>query len=642
MTVLAGRYELVEKVGEGGMSVVWRARDTRLERDVAVKLLRPFVAPEEDRRRRFAREARTLAALSNDHIVRVHDYIEAGADAFLVMEFIDGRSLAAATFHRLPLAWSEAASYAAAVCEALDYAHAKGVTHRDLTPSNILIENNSGRVVTSDFGLARLARAGGSATTIGVLLGTPEYWSPEQARGRDTDGATDMYALGCILYLLLSGRLPFDGEDRLAVGLRRAHEDPPSLGAWSPAAPESAIRLVDSLLCRDPSRRPDARATALAIADASRDRAARKRRTLGPREADAPTVAVSAPTVRIATKPKPKPKPRRRRRSRWLVPVLGAIAGVCAGVFAAAHVFDRGVHVPNVIRMRETIARAQILHTMPTANVSVVRVYSTRVRRGRVVRQRPRPDAMLKRGVDVTLLVSKGTPFAQVPSILPGTAPETAKAYVERSGFTARYRWTPSWYVHKGTVVELSPAGGARVRRPATVRIVVSSGWPRQVVPDLSGLDLESAKQALEAKHLRYGVVYHRSQTAVPDHVLAQKPAAGNTVYEGTRIWLGAARRAHWTKVFSTSGSDAYDTVPFTVRGRWRIQYRLDAGDDSDPFAEISWTRDGDLFSDGSFVADTSGALRTHDVSDGAGTYHLTVRPYASDASWYVEVESLQ
>src|SRR4051812_1689611 len=353
MTVLAGRYELVEKVGEGGMSVVWRARDTRLERDVAVKLLRPFVASEEDRRRRFAREARTLAALSNDHIVRVHDYVEADAEAFLVMEFIDGRSLAGATFHRLPLPWSEAASYAAAVCEALDYAHAKGVIHRDLTPSNILIENDSGRVVTTDFGLARIARGGGSATTIGVLLGTPEYWSPEQALGRDTDGATDMNALGCILYLLLSGRLPFDGEDRLAVGLRRAHEDARSLAVASPLAPDSAIRLVDSLLSRDASRRPDARATVLALAETLRDPLpAHNRRVFRGREADAPTVAVAAPTVRIASKT-------HRRRRRWLVPALGAIVGVVAGVFAAAQFLDRGIHAPNVIRMREQLARAQ-------------------------------------------------------------------------------------------------------------------------------------------------------------------------------------------------------------------------------------------------------------------------------------------
>jgi beta-lactam-binding protein with PASTA domain len=324
------------------------------------------------------------------------------------------------------------------------------------------------------------------------------------------------------------------------------------------------------------------------------------------------------------------------------VPVLGAIVGLCAGAFAAAHVLDRGMHTPNVVRMREGLARARILHTMPTASVSVVRVYSTRVARGRVVRQRPRPDAKLERGVEVTLLVSKGTPFAQVPSILSGTAPETAKAYLERSGFTVRYRWTPSWYVRKGTMVELNPAAGMRVRRPATVRVVVSSGWPRRVVPDLAGVDLESAKQELEAKHLRYGIVYHRSQTAAPGQVLAQKPAAGNTVYEGTRVWLGAARRVRWKKVLSLSGSDAYESEPFTVQGKWRIRYRLDPGEDSDPSAEFAWTRDGDLFSDGSFVADTPDAIQVHDVSDGAGTYRLTVRPYASDASWYVEVDALQ
>src|SRR5436190_12503119 len=272
MRPLADRYELVEKVGEGGMSVVWRARDTRLERDVAVKLLRSFVAAEADQRRRFAREARTLAALSNDHIVRVFDYAEAGDDAFLVMEFVEGRNLAERTFDRLPLPWSEAVSYARPVCHALAYAHAKGVVHRDLTPANILIEAETGRVVTTDFGLARIARSAGSLTTIGLLAGTPEYWSPELALGRETDRPADMYAVGCIIYLLLSGHLPFEGEDRLALGLRRAHEDPPSLGERVPRVPDSAVVLVDALLSRDPSRRPDARTTASAIAEAAAGR----------------------------------------------------------------------------------------------------------------------------------------------------------------------------------------------------------------------------------------------------------------------------------------------------------------------------------------------------------------------------------
>lgn len=148
--------------------------------------------------------------------------MESDENAFLVMEFIEGSNLAGVgvTFHRLPLHWSEAASYAQPVCAALAYAHAEGVIHRDLSPANILIERETGRVVTTDFGLARIARSADSLTTIGILLGTPEYWSPEQALGRDSESAADMYALGCILYPVSSGRRPFEGDDRLAIGLR--------------------------------------------------------------------------------------------------------------------------------------------------------------------------------------------------------------------------------------------------------------------------------------------------------------------------------------------------------------------------------------------------------------------------------------
>ena len=262
VTMLVGRYRLLDLVGEGGMGVVWRAHDRTLGRDVAIKLLRPIVASDEQQRRRFEREARTLAGLANEHIVRVHDYVDDGVQAFLVMEYVDGRNLADTTFARLPLDVGEAAWYAASVAEALAYAHAKNVVHRDLTPANILVAQESGRVVTTDFGLARVARSGGSLTAAGTLIGTPEYWSPEQALGRDTGTASDLYALGCILYLLLGGRLPFEGDDRLAVGLRRAHEQAPSLVTLAPEVPAVAADLVNSLLCADPGGRPDASATA--------------------------------------------------------------------------------------------------------------------------------------------------------------------------------------------------------------------------------------------------------------------------------------------------------------------------------------------------------------------------------------------
>ena len=174
------------------------------------------------------------------------------------------------------------AALCAPVAAALAHAHARGVVHRDLTPANVLVERGSGRLVVTDFGLARLARSSRSAPVSGVLAGTPEYWAPEQASGEATGPATDLYALGCILYPALSGRLPFEGEDRLATGLRRAHEAAPlACDRGRPAAPPEAVELVDRLLARDPAAPRHARAAAaLALGASRRDapgRAGRRR-----------------------------------------------------------------------------------------------------------------------------------------------------------------------------------------------------------------------------------------------------------------------------------------------------------------------------------------------------------------------------
>ena len=255
--LIAGRYELLARISKGGMGAVWRARDRRLRRDVAVKLLHAWIAEDLELRRRFAREARVLAPLVHEHIVRLYDYGEDGETPFLVMELVDGANLADVARDR-QLDWGQVTEIALPIASALAYAHARGIVHRDLTPGNVLIESATGRVVVSDFGLARIARSATSVTTQGMLLGTPEYWSPEQARGADSETATDMYALGCLLFWLLSGRTPFEGDDRLAVGLRRAHETAPPLLSCAPGAPPEAVALVDALLAPDPSDRPTA------------------------------------------------------------------------------------------------------------------------------------------------------------------------------------------------------------------------------------------------------------------------------------------------------------------------------------------------------------------------------------------------
>jgi len=641
---VAGRYELLEQVGEGGVGVVWRAHDTRLERDVAVKLLRPSVAGEPEQRRRFEREARTLAALANDHIVRIFDYVGAGEQTFLVMEYVDGGNLAQVTRSRLPLSFSEAALYAVPVARALAYAHGRGVVHRDLTPANILIERDTGRVLTGDFGLARIARSSSPLTLTGVLIGTPEYWSPEQALGRGTDAPGDMYALGCILFLLLSGRLPFEDDDRLALGLRRAHENAPSLRSAAPHASARVISLVDSLLEHDPAARPDAAtvATALARLDVVDDappsiRSVPDVRTVAPTLAlpsEQATVAVAKPAPALPAAP-----PRARRRRLAPAFAVAAAAAVAMLVFSGER-GAAGPPAPNVVALPANVARSQIVHLVPGAAVSTTVAYSTRIARGRVISQRPRASERLRSDAQVRLVVSKGTPFARVPAIAGGTPAPAAKTLLARRGFRGRYRFTPSWTVRKGAVVELRPAPTTRLRRPATVRIVVASGYPRAVVPDVQNHDVASAEAQLAAKHLRSHIVY-RLTNDEPNVVLRQIPAAGATVYSGTRVRLTVSRTLRWVRVLAQSGTGGFVSDAFTVPRHWRIRYRLSPGAFGPALAQIRWARDNDVFVDGSFVADSPGALRTYGVGDGAGTFRLAVSPYA-ETSWYVEVDALE
>jgi serine/threonine-protein kinase len=540
------------------------------------------------------------------------------------MEYVAGENLARTTRARLPLSPAEAAAYTHPVAQALAYAHAQGVVHRDLTPSNILVELTSGRVVTTDFGLARAARATGSLTATGVLLGTPEFWSPEQALGRDSGPAADMYALGCILYLLLSGHLPFEGEDRLAVGLRRAHEDAPSLRTRLPDGPQSLVGLVDSLLERNPERRPDASSAAAALAEPQPARRAAERPTLA-LPSEKPTTFLSAP-------------PRSRRR--LLVALLAATGVVVAALAFAGALREPLASVPNVVTLREDAARAQIRRSLPTATVSVQRVYSTRVEAGRVIRQQPLPRTRLAGLSRMQLVVSRGTPYAYVPT-LAGTGAASARRALARQGFRSRYASTPSWTVRKGAVVGLRPSAGAYVRRPATVTIVVASGYPRSVVPDVRNADLAAAESRLEGTGLRYRIVYRLTDEAAPGRVIDQIPAAGVSVYQRAQIRLTVARTLRWTKVFAASGTDAFESDTFTVPDRWRIRYRLVAEEFGLALARFSWTRDGDWLGTGSFVANVADALRTYGVGDGAGSYRIAVNPYAG-THWYVEVDALR
>jgi hypothetical protein len=253
-SILAGRYSLERELGHGGMGIVYLARDVRLDRPVAIKLLPPDRAASEVLRERFLQEARTAAKLSHPHVVPIHAVEQDGEFVYFVMAYVEGETLGGRVRARGPLPPGEAARVLREVAWALAYAHAQGVVHRDVKPDNILLEAASGRALVADFGIARVAEATG-LTAGGALVGTPEFMSPEQASGEPVDPRSDLYSLGLVGFYALSGRLPFQGSSVADVLALQIGEAAPPIASVAPGTPRRLAQVIDRCLAKDPETR---------------------------------------------------------------------------------------------------------------------------------------------------------------------------------------------------------------------------------------------------------------------------------------------------------------------------------------------------------------------------------------------------
>jgi serine/threonine-protein kinase len=251
---IADRYELEELVGSGGMSSVYRAHDRLLERTVALKILHPQYASDEEYVRRFRHEARAVAQLSHPNIVTVIDRGEDGGRQYIVFEYVDGETLKDLVARTGPLPIRRVVELGLGMARALAFAHEHGLVHRDVKPQNVLL-NGDGAAKVTDFGIARSLDGDGGLTQTGTVLGTSNYLAPEQASGRPVGPATDVYSLGIVLYELLTGSVPFDGDNFVSVAMQHVHERPPSLLERRPDAPLRLVNAVERALAKDPADR---------------------------------------------------------------------------------------------------------------------------------------------------------------------------------------------------------------------------------------------------------------------------------------------------------------------------------------------------------------------------------------------------
>ncbi|MGU3503023.1 Stk1 family PASTA domain-containing Ser/Thr kinase [Mycobacterium sp. C31M] len=537
---LTDRYELFETLGFGGMSEVHRARDVRLNRDVAIKILRADLARDPNFSQRFRREARHTAALNHPAIVAVFDTGEAetptGKLPFLVMEYVDGATVGTLIQRHGALPPQRAISIIAEVCTALEFSHGRGIVHRDIKPANIMV-TQSGAVKVMDFGIARSmsATTGDRLTATSAVVGTAAYFSPEQARGQQVDARTDVYSLGCVLYEMLTGQAPFTGDTPLSVAYQHVRERavPPSQRRAG-ISPE-----LDAVVMTALAKKPEKRYQSAAALQADLQRVG---------SGNAPIAQPPSPQESEDTDQTPavggshtRTLPAVPRRSRgWLA--AGAIAAVALLVIAGVYIVGavNRVQIPDVqgLTSQEAVSQLQDSGLNPVVDSRP----DGSVESGRVIGTDPGSGSSVSSGDDVTVNVSTGPEQRRIPDVA-NMSYEDAVQALEDAGFSdVRRQPQASSAEQLDRVIGTIPAARQDSATSNEIVILVGSGPSARTMPDVTGQPVEQATQNLETAGFTT-ILQAETDSMLPIGQVAETdPPAGASVPSDAPLTLKVSR----------------------------------------------------------------------------------------------------
>lgn len=619
---LDARYELHELIGEGAFGRVYRGRDRRLDRPVAVKVIKPWWSEDPDWVLTFEREAQLLARVNDPGIVQIYDVGNAPEGTYYVAELVDGESLAERLSRGALPPW-QACELATQLCLALAQAHAQGVVHRDVKPANVLI-SSGGRVKVGDFGVALLAE-GSSDDALGTVVGTPRYMAPEQAEGRAPTPATDVYSVGVVLYEMFCGRPPFAGGSSVELALRHLQDPPPSLGGDVPAALE---RIVLRALAKQPEERY---ATAGAMAEAL-TRAARAEGEHG---------AVRSRrrgATGVATGPEAR-RPRSVRRLHTYDPSTDTAGDTAATAIQIARERGRGGR-----SHRNGTAGADDERGLPRTRIAP----RLNPRRNVNPSGRRRTVALFAAVLAILLGMAVGAIVLAQPSTvrvpdLRGLGRAAATARADRGGlhtaFVSRFDQAP-----RGVAVAQHPGPGTEADRGAAIEVVLSAGPPPVKVPQLDGGTSTDAQTVLSSLGLHARITPVPAPGVGPGTVTHQSPAAATELVPGSTVSLSVAETPQWRMITSVDGDGPGRSVPFRIRGdRWRIVYSM--GYDgmctfiffcSGPSARVATLAGG---SPAKGFDLNEGHNQTQEFDSGPGVYQVAVSPGSDSAHWSMQIE---
>ena len=511
--LVGGRYRLGEVIGRGGMAEVRHATDVRLDRDVAVKVLRPDLAADPTFEARFRREAQSAAALDAPTIVAVYDTGEDERGVpWIVMEYVDGRTLRDILTTEGRLLPQRALEVTADVCSALEVAHGKGMVHRDIKPANVMLTSR-GEVKVMDFGIARAAAGNESTMTrTESVIGTAAYLSPEQARGEHVDARSDIYSTGCLLYELVTGSPPFSGDSAVAVAYQHVREDPKPPSAFDPGLSADVDAVVLKAMAKNPANRYQS-------ADEMREDLLR---------AVAGRPVLATPVLEQVVEDEDWDAPKRQRSASVVYSVAAALAvvlAVVAGVFVHALLGTPSglVKPPDVKGLSQVAAIQQLAIDGFSVKPPIAKPNAKPA--GTVIDQNPDANFLIKKGSEITLTISSGLTLSTVPAVV-GLSSADAINALNDSRLTYRIDPKPGNYP-EGLVLGTNPPPGTRIQiAPDTVKktviaVAVASG--SNLVPDVRGLTTDQAIAQLGAAG--FGIALRGVPSSVtPGTVLGQAP----------------------------------------------------------------------------------------------------------------------
>ncbi len=585
-TLFASRYRVTRKLGGGGMADVYLAEDQELGRRVAIKVLHERYAHDDQFVERFRREATHAAGLSHPNIVSIFDRGTTDGSYYIVMEYVEGRTLKELIRSRGPCPILVAIAYTRQILAALRYAHRNGVIHRDIKPHNVIVDPE-GVVKVMDFGIARAGPS--QMTEEGAIIGTAQYLSPEQARGAPVDQTSDLYSTGIVLFELLTGSVPFSGETPVEIAMKHLSEVPEAPSGLRPEVPPDVDMVVLRALAKEPSERYQS----AAAMDADLETVAHGGHV--PVEtADAATVVLAGGRMADATAatqltrrgppgypPQYEPiSPPRRPKWPWLL-ALGVVLAFVAGGWFLYDTIQRQleeakpVAVPYVVGLQQ--AQAVNLITEKELVPRVRRVSNSDVEEGFVFHQSPTEGTRVDKNTVVTIDVSKGKPEVTVPSVV-GQSSTDAVAELTRAGLDTQIVEVNSDR-EEGTVTAQVPAAGLVVVEGTQVRINVSKGPKPVNVPNVIGLPYDQA--ASELKRVGFDVTRVDVDSELAKGIVVdQDPNGGSESSKGATVTLSVSQGPVTTSVPDVTNQDVAIAQATLEAAGFRTRVVLENTDD--------------------------------------------------------------